>query len=178
MRTDRLQQEYGIEVRWTVFPLHPETPEQGIELTELFAGKEALIKSMQARLVEQAALEGVPLTQRNRTYNSRRAQELGKWAEQQGQGEAFRRAVFRAYFVEGTNIAVMDDLVRIAESVGLSGEEARQVLTEKRFAETVNADWQRARVLGITAVPTHFFAGRRLVGFSSYEELVRFIEND
>lgn len=175
MRTDRLQQEYGIELRWTVFPLHPETPEQGIKLTELFPGREEQIKDMQARLVRQAALEGLPLTERNRTYNSRQAQELGKWAEQQGQGDTFRRAVYRAYFVDGTNIALVDELVRIAESVGLSGKAAGNVLTEQSFAEAVNADWQRSRALGITAVPTHLFEGKRLVGFSSYDEFVRLI---
>jgi predicted DsbA family dithiol-disulfide isomerase len=178
VRTDRLQREYGIELRWTVFPLHPETPEQGIELTELFAGKEEQIKIMQAQLVQRAALEGLPLTERNRTYNSLRAQELGKWAEQQGQGDIFRRAVYHAYFVEGINISLVKELVQIAESVGLSGDEARNVLKEKRYIEAVNADWQRARALGVTAVPTHIFEGKRLVGFDSYDEFIRLIGKD
>ena len=178
MRTDRLQQEYGIELRWTVFPLHPETPEQGIELTKLFAGKEEQIKIMQARLAQQAALEGVPLTERNRTYNSLRAQELGKWAEQQGRGDIFRRAVYHAYFVEGMNISLVDELVQIAQAVRLSGDEARNVLKEKSYFETVNADWQRARALGVTAVPTHIFEGKRLVGFNAYNEFIRLIGKD
>ena len=178
MRTDRLQQEYGVELRWTVFPLHPETPEQGIELTELFAGKEEQIRTMQARLVQQAALEGVLLRERDRTYNSLRAQELGKWAEQEGWGDLFRRAVYHAYFVEGINIALVDELVQIAQSVRLSGDEARRVLEEKRYIEAVNADWQRASILGVTAVPTHIFGGKRLVGFDSYDEFIRLIGKD
>ena len=178
MRTDRLQQEYGIELRWTVFPLHPETPEQGIELTELFAGKEKQIRNMQIQLVQQAAFEGLPLTERNRTYNSLRAQELGKWAEQQGQGDNFRRAVYHAYFVEGVNISLVDELVQIAESVCLSGDDARKVLKEKSYIEAVNADWQRARALGVTAVPTHIFEGKRLVGFNSYDQFIRLIGKD
>lgn len=178
MRTDRLQKDYGIELRWTVFPLHPETPEQGIELTELFAGKEEQIKTMQAHLVQQAALEGLPLTDRNRTYNSLRAQELGKWAEQQGRGDIFKRAVYHAYFVEGINISLVDELVQIAQSVGLSGDDARNVLKEKSYIEAVNVDWQRARLLGITAVPTHIFEGKRLVGFNSYDDFIRLIGKD
>jgi predicted DsbA family dithiol-disulfide isomerase len=178
VRTDRLQQEYGIELRWTVFPLHPETPEQGIELTELFAGKEEQIKAMQSQLVHQAALEGLPLTERTRTYNSLRAQELGKWAEQQGQGDIFRRAVYHGYFVEGINISLVDELVQIAKSVGLSGDDARNVLKKMSYVEAVNADWQRARALGITAVPTHIFEGKSLVGFGSYDEFIRLIGKD
>ena len=86
MRTDRLQQEYGVRLRWSVFPLHPETPTEGRELADLFAGREAMIRDMQARLLQVAAAEGLPLVKRSRTYNSRLAQELGKWAEEQGRG--------------------------------------------------------------------------------------------
>jgi predicted DsbA family dithiol-disulfide isomerase len=175
VRTDRLQREYGVELRWTVFPLHPETPEEGLELAELFGGREEHIRATQARLRQLATAEGLPLAERTRTYNSRRAQELGKWAEEQGKGDPFRLAVYQAFFVEGRNIALVDELARIAEAVGLPGNEAREVLAAGSFAAAVDADWQRARELGITAVPTHLCAGRRLVGFSPYEDFVRLI---
>jgi predicted DsbA family dithiol-disulfide isomerase len=178
VRTDRLQREYGIELRWSVFPLHPETPEEGMELTELFGGREEQIRATQARLRQLAVAEGLPLAERTRTYNSRRAQELGKWTEAQGKGEPFRRAVYRAFFVEGLNIAQVDELVRIAEAVGLPGNEARAVLAAGSFAAAVDADWRRAGELGVTAVPTHLCAGRRLVGFSPYEDFVRLIERE
>ncbi len=175
MRTDRLQREYGVELAWTVFPLHPETPEEGIELAELFAGREDMIKEMQVRLLRLAEAEGLPLMERTRTYNSRRAQELGKWAEAQGKGDLFRKAVYGVYFVEGRNIAKVDELVRIAEAISLPGDEARAVLTAGSFSAAVDADWQRAGELRITAVPSHLCAGKRLVGFGSYDDFVRLI---
>jgi predicted DsbA family dithiol-disulfide isomerase len=175
VRTDRLQQEYGIELHWSVFPLHPETPAEGVELSELFAGREADIADMQARLIKVAAAEGLPLANRTRTYNSRLAQELGKWAESMAMGDLFRKAVYRAYFVDGSNIALVAELIRIAKTVGLPVDEARAVLTERRFASAVDADWQRASEMRITAVPTHLCNGRRLAGFSSYNDFVRLI---
>jgi predicted DsbA family dithiol-disulfide isomerase len=175
LRTERLQREYGVELRWRVFPLHPETPEEGMELAQLFAGHEAEIASMQTRLTALASAEGLPLVARSRTYNSRRAQELGKWAEAQGAGDLFRRAVYSAYFVEGKNIARVDELVQIAGSVGLPPEEARAVLATQSFAAAVDADWQRAAELRITAVPTHLCGDKRLAGFSSYDDFVRLI---
>jgi predicted DsbA family dithiol-disulfide isomerase len=175
VRTDRIQREYGIELRWTVFPLHPETPVEGRELSELFAGRGAEIEAMQARLVTVAATEGLPLAMRTRTYNSRLAQELGKWAGSRGRGDPFRSAVYRAYFVNGINIALIDDLVRIAGSVGLAEDEAREVLSERSFAAAVDGDWQRAGELRISAVPTHLCDGRRLAGFGSYDDFVRLI---
>jgi predicted DsbA family dithiol-disulfide isomerase len=170
-----LQREYGIELRWTVFPLHSETPEEGRELSELFAGREADIAAMQTRLSQVAAAEGLPLAARTRTYNSRLAQELGKWAESRGTGDPFRRAVYRAYFVDGSNIALVDELLRIAGSVGLPVDEARTVLAERSFAAAVDADWQRAGDLRITAVPTHLCGGKKLAGFGPYDDFVRLI---
>jgi predicted DsbA family dithiol-disulfide isomerase len=175
VRTERLQREYEVDLRWTVFPLHPETPVEGIELTELFAGREEDIKIMQRRLLQLTQEEGLPLAERTRTYNSRWAQELGKWAETVGKGADFRNAVYKAFFVEGRNIALIDELVRIAETVGLSGDGARATLLSKSFAAAVDADWQRARGLGVTAVPTHLCGGKRVVGFGSYDDFVRLI---
>jgi predicted DsbA family dithiol-disulfide isomerase len=175
VRTDRLQQEYGVRLRWSVFPLHPETPPEGRELAELFAGREAMFRDMQARLLRIAAREGLPLAERSRTYNSRLAQELGKWAEEEGRGDEFRHAVYRAYFVEGVNIAQVEELLRIAAAAGLPADEARAALRERSFAAVVEADWQRAMDLRITAVPTHLCDGKRLTGFAAYEDFVRLI---
>lgn len=175
MRTDRLQREYVVQVRWSVFPLHPETPPEGSELAELFAGREAMLRDMQARLLQIAAAEGLPLAERSRTYNSRLAQELGKWAEEKGRGDQFRSAVYRAFFVEGVNIALVDELVRIAAAVELPVNEARSVLTERSFSGAVDADWERAMDMRITAVPTHLCGGKRLTGFGAYEDFVRLI---
>ena len=177
MRTERLQREYGVQLQWSVFPLHPETPLDGMELSELFSGREAEIEAMQLRLSKVAAAEGLPMTRRTRTCNSRFAQELGKWAESRGAGEPFRHAVYQAYFVEGHNLALVDVLLRISESVGLPADEAQVVLEEGSFAGAVDADWQRAIELSITAVPTHICDGKRLAGFAAYDDFVRLIGN-
>ncbi len=89
---------------WVAFPLHPEIPEEGLTLEELFRGRNSDMDEMMARLKRVAREEGLPLGDRRRTYNSRLAQELGKWAEEKGRGEDFHAAVFRAYFADGKNI--------------------------------------------------------------------------
>ena len=170
-----MQKEYGVELRWSVFPLHPDTPLEGMEIAELFAGREAMIRDMQARLLQIAAAEGLPLVARTRTCNSRLAQELGKWAESVGKGDQFRHAVYHAYFVAGSNIALVEELVKISAAVGLPLAEARAVLAARSFAAAVDADWQRAAELRITAVPTHLCGGRRLAGFSTYAEFVQLL---
>jgi predicted DsbA family dithiol-disulfide isomerase len=175
VRTDRLQKEYGVRFKWTVFPLHPETPESGMELSELFAGRELAIPAMQERLSSVAAEAGLPLEPRTRTYNSRRAQELGKLAEELGRMEPYQHSVYRAYFVEGRNIALAEELLQIAKRAGLPEDEARSALEEKSYAKEVDDDWRRARLMGITGVPAFVYGGKLLSGYRPYQDFLRLI---
>ena len=172
-----MKEQYDIQVVWTHFPLHPETPTDGISLAELFAGRsQADVEAMQTRMQGLMAEEGLPYGERTHTYNSRLAQELGKWADTQPQGDAFHDAMFHAYFVAGQNIGDIDTLVQIAESVDLAADEARAVLTERRFKDEIDADWQRSRDYGITGVPTFVADGRGVVGAQPYETLERLLQ--
>ncbi len=133
---------------------------------------------MLARWKAVAEELGLPLGQRIMTYNSRLAQELAKWAEAQGRGDAYHDAVFRAYFVDGQNIGQVGVLIGIAESIGLSGSEAREVIEERKFRKAVDADWTRAYQLGITGVPTFVLHQRDLVGAQPYEALEELLANE
>ena len=175
MRIDRLRKNYRIEIRWTAFPLHPETPEQGQTLEELFAGRSFDVKASMLRIKQVADQVGLPMAERTKTYNSRLAQELAKWAESRGKGDQYHQAVFQAYYVSGSNIGKVDVLASIAESVGLSGKEARSVLEERMYRDSVDADWIRSRELGITAVPTFVMNRQSNVGAKPYEVLEGFI---
>ena len=172
-----MSREYEIEVRWLAFPLHPETPEEGLTLEELFAGRNVDVPRIQERLKRVADSLGLPLAGRTKTYNSRLAQELGKWAESEGAGDRFHHAVFRAYFAESRNIAGVDELVGLAASVGLPEDAARHVVLARTFRAAVDADWDRSLALGITAVPTFIAAGRRVVGFQPYETLAQLVRS-
>ena len=163
-------------MRWTAFPLHPETPEAGRTLEELFAGRPIDVPAMLVHLRQTASRLGLPFGERRMTFNSRRAQELGKWAASAGREEAFHRAVFRAYFADGLNIAQLPVLKTIVESIGLSAREAETVLAAGDYQQAVDRDWQHSRSMGITAVPTFNLAGQLLVGAQPYaalEKLVR-----
>ena len=45
------------------------------------------------------AAEDLPYARRTRTYNSRLAQELGKWAETLPEGQGIHDALFRVYLM-------------------------------------------------------------------------------
>ena len=117
----------------------------------------------------------MPFGDRKMTFNSRLAQELGKWAEQMGKGQAFHDAVFRAYFADGRNIAQTNILVDIAASVGLDTAEAQDVIAARTFKEAVDIDWTRAYESGVTAVPTFLMNGQTLVGAQRFKALADFM---
>jgi predicted DsbA family dithiol-disulfide isomerase len=176
VRIDQLKKNFDIEVRWTAFPLHPETPEEGLTLEELFAGQPIDIKKIMTRLKQVAEELRLPLGERKKTYNSRLAQELAKWAEPKGKGDEFHKTVFHAYFVKGKNIGKIDELVNLTKSLGLPEEEARSVLELRTLKEKVDSDWSRSHVLGITGVPTFVIDQRAIVGFQPYEVLEQFLK--
>ena len=107
------------------------------------------------------------------TYNSRLAQELGKWAESEGQGHEFHTAVFQAYFVDGLNIGKPHVLVKVAESVNLNGKDAIKTIQSRTFREAVDLDWKRSKEKCVTAAPTFVFNDQVLVGAQKYEALER-----
>jgi len=160
-------------VKWTAFPLHPETPEEGLSLAQLFGGRIRDLDAAQKRLKQVAQDLGLPLSDRSMTYNSRLAQELGKWAETQGKGDAFHEAVFRAYFVDCINIGKIDELVKLTKSLGLPEQEVRFALEQRTYKEAVDADWARSREKGVSVVPTFMMDDRAVEGAQSYEVLER-----
>jgi predicted DsbA family dithiol-disulfide isomerase len=175
VRIERLRKEHGVRVQWVHFPLHPETPAEGRSLADLFAGRGYDVPKMQAQMRARMAAEGLPYGERKMTYNSRLAQELGKWADEQPGGEAIHDALFKAYFVDGRNIGDPEVLLKIAESVGLPREQAKEVLEKRSFKDAVDADWEKAREYGVTGVPT-FVAGRQgVVGAQPYEMLEQLV---
>jgi predicted DsbA family dithiol-disulfide isomerase len=146
-------------------------------LEALFRGRMVDISGMMARLRMAAAAEGLPFGDRTMTYNSRLAQELGKWAESKGKIEAYNRSVFQAYFLHGRNIGHGETLVALAESVNLNPKEAEVVLGERRFERAVDADWTRSRLMGIRAVPTFVLDDRVLVGAQPEAALDEFVRS-
>jgi predicted DsbA family dithiol-disulfide isomerase len=176
VRIEKLKAEHHVKVEWVHFPLHPDTPAAGRSLDDLFAGRNVDRKAMHAQMKARMDAEGLPYGERTMTYNSRLAQELGKWADTQAGGDAIHDALFRAYFVDARDISQPAVLLDIVERVGLSVDGARMALETRTFKAAVDADWELSSRYGVTGVPT-FVAGRSgVVGAQPYEaleELVR-----
>lgn len=177
MRVERLRSAFEIEIQFRHFPLHPDTPEEGMTLEQLFAGRNFDLQAAAERMSRMMAAEGLPYGLRKMTYNSRLAQELASWAVTQPGGESIHSALFQAYFVDNINLAQPARLLEIATRIGLSETDAGRILEERLASPLVDADWNRSRQLGITGVPTFVIAGRALVGAQPYEQLESLLDS-
>jgi len=175
VRIEKLRETYEIEARLVHFPLHPDTPEEGRELAPWYAQRGLDPDQMYRQMKERMDAEGLPYGRRTHSYNSRLAQELGKWADTVPGGDKLHDALYRAYFVDSRNIGDPDVLLDVVASVGLDVEAAREVISSRRFKDAVDADWAKSAQYGVTGVPT-FVAGRRgVVGAQPYETLERLV---
>ena len=176
MRIEKLKQTFEIDATLVHFPLHPETPKEGRSMAELYARRNVDPEAMYVRMKGLMDAEGLSYGRRTHTYNSRLAQELGKWADTQPGGEALHDALYKAYFVDARNIGDPEILVELAASVGLSPEEARVVLAERRFKDPVDADWAKSHQYGVTGVPTFVADRYGVVGAQPYEVLEQLLD--
>jgi predicted DsbA family dithiol-disulfide isomerase len=131
---------------------------------------------MVASLSATAKRLGLPFGKRTRTYNSRLAQELGLWAEEQGKGHQFHMAAFRGYFADGLNLAKKEVLLGLAEQLELPVAEADRVIEQRLFKDRVDKDWADSRFMGINAVPTFVMGRHKLVGAQEYTALQELVE--
>ena len=164
-----------MSIKWVQFPLHPETPQEGLSLEELFAGRGLDIPAIQKHLRELMFLEGLPYGNRTHTYNSRLAQELSKWGERFSESTLLNQKIFEAYFIDGQNLANQNLLVNLAGEAGLSTQEAAEVIENRSYREAVDLDWVRSRQIGISGVPTFVMGQFGISGAQPYEMLERFV---
>ena len=177
MRIEKLKQTFEIDATLVHFPLHPDTPAEGREMAGWYAQRGLDPEAMYQRMKGLMDAEGLPYGMRTHSYNSRLAQELGKWADTlPGGGDKLHDAFYRAYFVDKRNIGDPEVLLDIVKSVGLPAEEARTVLEERRFREAVDTDWAKSHQYGVTGVPTFVAGGYGVVGAQSYEVLEQLVQ--
>lgn len=109
--------------------------------------------------------------------NSRPALVAEKYAESEGKGAAFHRAVMQAYWQQARSIDKQEVLKEIAANVGLNTDSFSALLENPQFNAEVDDDIALANEYGVDGVPALVFANKYLViGAQPYDVLKRVIE--
>ena len=102
-----------------------------------------------------------------------------EFAKDQGKGDEYNDAVFRAFFQQSREIGNLDVLSEIAQQVGLKATEFRQALESGTYVQRVTEHLRVAnRHLGIEAVPTMIIGRQRLNGLYPAQALRQVIEEE
>ena len=109
--------------------------------------------------------------------DSRPALIADKFAESQGKGEAYHKAVMEAYWQQARSIDDKHVLKEIAENVGLNTEKFEAVLADPTYRAQVSADIDMAHEYRLNGVPALVFADKYLVmGAQPYDTLKQVVE--
>ncbi len=109
--------------------------------------------------------------------DSRPALIADKYAESQGKGDAFHKAVMEAYWQQASSIDDKNVLKEIAENVGLNTENFEANLADPAYDAEVSADVDLARQYRLDGVPALVFADKYLVmGAQPYDALKQVVE--
>jgi len=152
---------YDIDDTWISYELHPETPPEGILLSERFKGHD--VSQMYEHLRQRGKEFGIVFGNRTLLSNSRLALEASEYARDMGKYESFHEAIFRFYFTEAQDIGSMDVIKSIAVESGLDTEDMMEAISEKRYKSVLDEAYKEGRKINLTGVPTFVINGKHII---------------
>ncbi|OQR26885.1 disulfide bond formation protein DsbA [Pseudomonas sp. Bc-h] len=180
---ENLAGEVVVELTFKPFELNPDMPAEGEHAVQHMMRKYGRTADQVASRNEMVVARGLEvgfhfdLEKRSHFYNTFDAHRLLFWANAEGLQIALKKALLKAYFSDGQNLADQETLVRLADEVGLDSNRAREVLTKGEFASEVRELERFYQQRGINSVPAMVLNDRQLVTGSQsvehYEEVIR-----
>lgn len=174
----QLNETHEFSVTYLPFELNPLMPEKGMQqptyLSKKF-GSEERYHQITQHVSEVAATEGLTFRfdLQQVSPNTRKAHMLLLLAIQQGKQNELKEALMKAYFTDGVDLSNEDNLIRLAEGVGVSGNLQQFLQTKSNENHVVELEKQMQQ-LGISGVP--FFIINNKTGVSGAQPAETFIE--
>ena len=166
---NNLDGEVAAEIHFQPFELNPQMAAEGEDSTEHLVHKYGSSANQIDANREAIRARGAALgftfnmNRRSRVYNTFDAHRLLHWAALEGKQLPLKQALLRAYFTDGEDVSAHDTLVRLAASVGLDGERAREILASGTYADEVREQEQYYLARGIQSVPATIINDRHLI---------------
>lgn len=167
-----------VEVEFHSFELSPDTPEGFAGSTiEFLAERKGLPHDQVVQMLERvtgiASAVGLDYDFDSVIHTKTlKAHELLHFAKANGKQLELKERLMSAYFEQGRNVGLDDELADLAADVGLDREAALTALRENTYRDAVQADIAQAREFGIQGVP--FFVVNGKYGISGAQEAATF----
>lgn len=174
-----IRPQLDLQIGWRAFQLNPRMPAEGMDrrdyVSEKFGGMDRA-RAVHGSLAQAGAEEGIDFnfSSIERTPNTIHSHRLVRHAAEHGLQTPIISAVFDAYFLDGKDIGEPDILADVAASAGLDREQTLAFLQSGLDTETIVAEDELARRLGVNGVPC-FIVNRKYAvsGAQSAEVLVQ-----
>lgn len=164
-----------VEIEWKSYLLNPDQKSNtGQSLYEYLSEAKGwtMEYTMQANQQVTAMAEEVGLhynMDKAVVANTSEAHRLIQHAKTLGKGDAMEEALFKAYFVDGRNLADHQVLSQIAAECGIDEASATAALNNLEYAEAVQRDIYEGVQIGVRGVP--FFVFDNKYGISGAQPL-------
>ena len=162
-------EQFEVAINWHPFELNPDIAEEGQDLQEHLAQKYGSTagqgQAARARLSELGESLGFTFDYYDgmRMVNTFRAHQLLHWASEHELQTELKLALFEAFFSRREDVNDVELLAEVAGRVGLDGKQAKMVLSDGRYLQTVREEQRYWREEEVHAVPTFFFQQQYMV---------------
>ena len=170
---EKLKSRFDIEMEHIGIEIHPETPDEGVDLRGKISGTEEMYENLRCRGKEY----GLNFCDIRLLSNSRKALIVGEYARKVGKNAEFTHEVFKAYFERCLDIGKEAVILEIALKVCLSKKEIEDCLKSLLYQKSFANNCAEARKLDVWSVPTFIINGKyRIEGAQLEETFVELFE--
>ena len=175
---DRVSEEFEFEVSYLPFELNPDMPKNGLNqkehLTKKFGGAERY-RELTQHVRNVAADEGLhfDFEKQLKTPNTRDAHRIIWFPKNFGKQEKVKEAFLKAYFEEGVDLTVSENLILLAAQAGLDKALVEKMLNSDEGKAEVQLIHQMNHQRKISGVP--FFIINNKYGVSGAQASETFV---
>jgi protein disulfide-isomerase len=156
-----------VEIIWRSYQLDPEMPKQTNKqnVYEYLASRKGISveqsKAMHDNVVKMASNTGLNYNfDKAVVANSYDAHRLIQLAKSKNLGDAAEESLFKAYFINGKDIADHNTLISLGREIGLEENLVKAMLESDQFSDEVDSEMYDATQVGVTGVPFFVFDDR------------------
>jgi len=161
----------NVEIIWKSYQLDPDMPKKQTSkqnVYEYLAARKGISteqsKALHDNVVKMAAEAGL-------NYNFDKAvvassydgHRLIQLAKSKGLGNAAEESLFKAYFIDGKDIADSQTLIALGKEIGLEEQAVKTMLESDQFSKELKRDVHESVQLGLGGVPYFLIDGRYAV---------------
>jgi len=165
----KLSPEISVDITWQPFELNPHMPIEGQEITEHLTEKYGISVEQSEQNREAIRQRGLDLGYEfghrggGRIYNTFDAHRLLHWAKEFDKQTPLKLALFDLYFKQSGNPSNHQQLLEVAQEVGLDTEIAQKILTSNKYEQDVRQLQGKYQSAGISSVPAVIVNNKHLI---------------